>query len=85
MSGSNGNGNAARLYEVMSAVLGVSSVDLSDESSPDTLPSWDSLNHLNIIMAMEGEFGIELSPDDAFNMGDVAKIRAVLRDYGVEI
>jgi acyl carrier protein len=43
------------------------------------------LNHLNIILAIESEFGVELSPEDAFNMGSVALIRAVLRGHGVEV
>ncbi len=93
MSGSNGNsngasgsnGNGARLYDVMASVLGVAPADLTDASSPDTVDAWDSLNHLNIVMALESEFSIELSPTDLFNMGDVAKIRTVLRDYGLEV
>jgi acyl carrier protein len=69
----------------MAAVLGIDELSLSDESSPDTIATWDSLNHLNIILAMEQEFGIEFSPDDAMNMVNVGCIRALLRGYGVEV
>jgi acyl carrier protein len=47
----------------MAAVLGVGETELSDDSSPDTISSWDSLNHLSLVMAIESEFGIELTPD----------------------
>jgi acyl carrier protein len=65
-------------------VLGIDEQSLSEESSPDTIQSWDSLNHLNIILAMEQEFGIELSVDDAMNMVNIGRIREMLRAYGVE-
>jgi acyl carrier protein len=69
----------------MAAVLGIDELSLSDESSPDTIATWDSLNHLNIILAVEQEFGIEFSPDDVMNMVNVGRIRALLRGYGVEV
>jgi acyl carrier protein len=74
-----------RLQRTIADVLGVANEDLSDASSPDTIENWDSLNHFNIILAIESEFGVELSPEDAFNMGSVALIRAVLRGHGVEV
>jgi acyl carrier protein len=78
-------GGGDRLYKTLAAVLGIPERSLTEESSPDTIPSWDSLNHLNVIMAMEQEFGVELSPDDAMSMLDVSRIRSLLRGYGVEV
>lgn len=34
------------------------------DSSPDTVESWDSINHLNLVMALEQEFGVEFDPED---------------------
>jgi acyl carrier protein len=78
------DGGGQRLYKTLAAVLGIDEQSLSEESSPDTIQSWDSLNHLNIILAMEQEFGIELSVDDAMNMVNIGRIREMLRAYGVE-
>jgi acyl carrier protein len=74
-----------RLHRTMAAALGVGEAELSDDSSPDTIASWDSLNHLNVVLAIESEFGIELTPDDVMNMIDIARIRALLHEYGVEV
>jgi acyl carrier protein len=82
MSGRNGDGD--RLFRTMAAVLGIEPGELNDESSPDSISSWDSLNHLNIVMAVEGEFGICLSAEDALEMRNVALIRTILSTYGVE-
>jgi acyl carrier protein len=76
---------AQRLYKAIAAVLDVDPAQLTDGSSPENVASWDSLNHLNIVMALEGEFGIAVSADDALDMGSIAKIRAVLAAHGVEV
>ena len=84
-SNGTGNGLDRRVYRTLSAALGVDETELTDDSSPESVPAWDSLNHLNVILAMESEFGIELSAEDAFAMSTVARIRDVLRTYGVEV
>ena len=74
-----------RLYNTLAVILGIDRGELSEESSPDTIQNWDSLNHLNIILAVEGEFGVGLSPEDAMEMRNVGLIRSILRGHGVEV
>ncbi len=74
-----------RLYKTVAAVLGISADELSEATSPGTTSKWDSLNHLFIVMALESEFGLSLSPEDALEMRTVGAIRDLLRKYGVEI
>jgi acyl carrier protein len=74
-----------RLFRTVAAVLGVQADELSDESSPETIPVWDSLNHLNLVMALEGEFGVTLTPEDVMEMRNVGSIRALLSHSGVEV
>ena len=31
-------------------------------------PEWDSLNHVQMLSALEKKFGIEISPDEAFKL-----------------
>lgn len=76
--------NADRLYRVLSQVFGVPAGQLSDESSPDTLPHWDSMTHLNMIVALEAEFGISLSPEQAMEMLSVKLIRMILQEAGIK-
>jgi acyl carrier protein len=74
-----------RLQRTIASVFGVDADGLTDESSPATIPSWDSLNHLNLVMAIEEEFGISLTPDEAAEMRDVGQVRAVLQRSGVSV
>ena len=66
-------------------MLGVTPHELLEESSPDTIASWDSLGHLNLVIALEEEFGIRLSAEDMLAMRSVGTIRQILLQSGVEI
>ena len=75
----------ARVMETLAAVLGVNAATLTDDSSPASVPTWDSLNHLNVAMALEGEFGIALTAEQVVAMDSVAAIYATLRTFRIEI
>ena len=57
-----------RIINVMSSVFSVSIDDIDDTASPDTLESWDSINHMNLIIALEEEFLVKLSDEDIIEM-----------------
>ena len=68
----------ARLRNVMEAVLGVEGNGIDDADSPQTIPQWDSVSHLQLMMAIESEFGIEFSPEEMATLTTVRLIRARL-------
>jgi acyl carrier protein len=74
-----------RLRETLAAVLNVDPGLLDDAASPASIPTWDSLNHLNVVLAVESEFGVSLSVDDALAMRSVAAIRRILKARGVAV
>ncbi len=74
-----------RVLEVVAAVLGVAASDLDETSSPETVGAWESSNHLSLVMAVEEEFDVGLTPDEALEMTTVGLIRATLREHGVEV
>lgn len=47
-----------------------------------TVAAWDSLGHLNLILAIEAEFGVSLSPEVVINMRTLGSIRGELRAQG---
>ena len=76
---------ADRLYRVISDVFGVLVGQLTEETSPDTIPNWDSLTHINLLLALEAEFQVSLSPEDAMEMLSVRLIRMILTEHGAEL
>ena len=69
-----------KLKEVISNVLGVSIDEIDDNSSPDSIDKWDSLSHLNLVLAIEAEFGVRLNPNCIMDMLSVKSIRTILED-----
>ena len=67
-----------RIRGVLSGVLSVPPETLSDEAGPHTIPAWDSLSHLNIVLALESEFGVTFSDEEITEMFSMALIHAIL-------
>lgn len=67
-----------RLRQVVAAVFDCSPAELDDSVSRDTFAAWDSLRHMNLIMALEEEFGTTIGDDDADSMISYADIRRIV-------
>ena len=53
-----------KFFSVLSALLNLPRDQLSLESSRDTIPQWDSLKQIHLVMALEEEFGIEFDDEE---------------------
>jgi len=73
----------ARVAKVFSEVLGISSDQVNDETSPDNTPQWDSMAAMNLVVAIEDEFDVRLTTAEIVSMRNVAIVRRVLRGKGV--
>lgn len=49
-----------KVQQVMADTFGVELSDIDVDSSQDSVDNWDSVNHLNLITALEEEFEIEI-------------------------
>ena len=70
----------SRIKNVMASVFEVDSSQINSDTSPDTLESWDSLKHMNLILALEEEFGVEFDDDDITNMINFNLILLILKE-----
>lgn len=59
-------------------VLSVPVEAISAESSPETLENWDSVHHLNLVLALEEKFSREFSPEEIDQMRDIGKIASLV-------
>jgi len=66
------------LKTVVANILGITAEGVSDGLSPETNGNWDSLNHMNIITAVEKEFGVTMSMSDIQGIVDFATLKAVV-------
>ena len=72
-----------RLVPVFALVLKVPEDRLSDETSPDNTPSWDSLAAMELVSQLEESFGVQLSTREIMKMRSLGLARAMLRSKGV--
>ena len=73
-----------RLFKVISQVLNVPLGEINVESSPDTIESWDSLKHMNLVLAIEQEFNIQFKEEQIIDMLNVPLIIEFLKEYQLE-
>lgn len=68
------------LKGVLAAVLGITAGSISDDTSMDTVASWDSIKHMNLVLAIEEEFGVSIPDEDAANITSFPLIKLVLNE-----
>lgn len=48
-----------QVKSVVSRILNIPADQVTLDSSPSTLPNWDSMRHIELILALEQEFGVQ--------------------------
>lgn len=68
----------AEIEAIIMRELDISAQDAGRVLAYDGIPEWTSASHMNVIMALEDELGLEFSPDDIVEMTDVTAIHSVI-------
>ena len=69
-----------KVIQVLANILQVSPDNISTETTSDDVAKWDSLNHMNMILALEQEFGIRYDQEQMVDMLSVEEIIAVTKE-----
>jgi len=64
-----------RLLDVFQSVFGDEIKSIRDSDAVDGLPGWDSAGHLNLIMAIEADYGIQFEIEEIESLTNVAALR----------
>jgi acyl carrier protein len=67
----------------MAEILRVPKAELRDDLDMESTGTWDSLSHMQLIAAIEDEYGIELTADEIVSMRSVGQIKDVLRSKNI--
>jgi acyl carrier protein len=68
-----------KLQQTMAATLKVTPSKITPTTRDEDLPGWDSLGQVNLIMALEQEFGVYIEVED---FGDLKSVPAILAYLG---
>ena len=69
-----------RIFKVMSNVLEIEYQQLDEKSSTDNIENWDSIRHLNLILALEEEFEIMIPDDEVGNLVNFKLIEIIVNE-----
>jgi len=66
-----------KLKNVILKELKLDEYDIQDETLANQVPGWDSLNHINVILAIEKDYGVRFKGYEVLkckNIGDLQKL-----------
>lgn len=70
-----------RVKRVVCQTLQIADDRYSEELAAGSIPEWDSVAHVGLIMAIEAEFGIALDVTDAVDVESVGDLLVLLERY----
>ena len=70
-----------RIKKIMSTVFEVPVEKIYDKSSPENIETWDSLRHMNLVVALEEEFNIEFNDEEILMLDSFIDIKKILINY----
>ena len=72
--------------KVIKSVWSIKNVDeIEDSFGPDEIKDWDSLSHIELVVALEEEFEISIAVQDVSRLYTIGDIKKTLEKYGVAI
>jgi len=74
-----------KLYNIISKVFSVPISEINDESSTETIESWDSFNGLILVDELESNFNIKFSVSEIIDVKNVKDIKRHLNNHGVDL
>ena len=72
-----------KLYQVISNVCNVDVNRINEETSPENLEEWDSLNFYVLLDEIENEFDMKFDLDETLEIKKVGDIKKIFTKQGV--
>jgi acyl carrier protein len=74
-----------KLYSIISKVFSIPINQINDESSPQTIKSWDSFNGLVLLDELESNFNVKFSISEITSVKNVKDIKKNLKNHGINL
>jgi len=69
-----------RVIEALTQALNVQNGDLNAETQFGDLPQWDSMGHMEVMVALEKDFGVEINADTITELVSIPAICAYIEE-----
>ena len=74
-----------KLNEVFQDVFDDDSITVNAETTADDIEDWDSLEHINLVVAIEKAFGLKFSMDEVTGMKNVGEMVEIIKARGTKL
>ncbi len=74
-----------RLFETVASVLNIDVTSLNNESNGQNTENWDSLRHIELMLAVETAFGVTFTMSEMVSMQNLGDMRALLIEKGISL
>lgn len=69
----------ADLKQTILSALKLDDWDMREETLASEVPGWDSLNHVNVILAVETKFGVKFKNLEVLKLKNVGDLQRLLQ------
>ncbi len=69
-----------QLVKVFKEVFGDDSITLDENTTADQIEGWDSMSHINLIIAIELAFGIEFADEEIRSFNNVGDMQRCINE-----
>ena len=73
------------LRVIFADTLEIAPEAVTPELDAETIENWDSFRHLQLILAIEGEYGVQFDPQQIPELTTVSRIQKILEDKGAKL
>jgi len=73
------------LRDIFADVLEISPDEVTPDLGVGTAENWDSFRHLQVILALEGEYGVQFDPQKIAELTTVSKLQTELEAKGATL
>ena len=74
-----------RVFKIVSQVMNIPAEQVNADSSPENIEQWDSLQHMNLILALEEDLKIKFTDEEIAQMMDVNMILKALSGKNITL
>lgn len=71
-----------KFFDLLCAMLAVPRDQLASTSSRETMPQWDSLKHMHLMLALEDEFGVEFDDEEVAGLDSAGALLSAIAAKG---
>jgi acyl carrier protein len=69
-----------QVERVVADLFNLAPTEVGPHSSPEQIEAWDSMQHLNLVLALEQQFSVQFGPEQIERMKSVREIVQVVNE-----